>query len=364
MGEPSAAESSFAEATEVTTFVSSSGDGYDLFDPQEVRTLSDGRVAVLNAGSYEVLVFSPTGQLVLRFGRRGQGPGEFVRPLFMGTVPGDSILVTDLLLPQRTTVFSSDGVVARTFALDTLSGSEGQSLYVFPIGITADRILVASRGVEPTTVNASPGVRRIPSVTMLYDLEGSVRATVQQPDRQSEYFLVESEGQLRVVTPPPLRGLYTAVGPAGVALAMSDLGIVTLWGSDGADRGTAEIPPPRMPITSSMIDEMRREWAAEPEDEAARRLRSAAVQEAPMPSAMPVVSDLEIDRAGRVWVREATPSTESLARWHVHDGATPVGYVDLPAELEVKEIGADYVLAVSADSLDVESIVRVRLQTR
>jgi hypothetical protein len=110
-----------------------------------------------------------------------------------------------------------------------------------------------------------------------------------------------------------------------------------------------------------MIEALRREWAEEPEDDATQRFRSAAAVEAPMLSGAPVISDLEIDLDGRIWVREATPADQPLARWHVYD-STALGHVDLPSELDVREIGADYVLAVVTDTLDVESIVRAGLR--
>jgi hypothetical protein len=318
-------------------------------------------VAVLNAGSHEVLIFSASGSLLARFGRRGQGPGEFVRPVFMGTVPGDSILVTDLLLPQRTTVFTRDGEVARTFALDTLSGADGESLYVFPIGITSDRVLVASRGLEPITTGSTAGLRSIASTTMLYDLDGSLLASLRRPEQRSEFYLMEWEGDLRAASPPPRRAPFTAAGVGGIAVAVSDRDTVRVVGSDGRDRAAFPVPPPRAPLTPFMIEALRREWAEEPEDDATQRFRSAAAVEAPMLSGAPVISDLEIDLDGRIWVREATPADQPLARWHVYD-STALGHVDLPSELDVREIGADYVLAVVTDTLDVESIVRAGLR--
>jgi hypothetical protein len=354
--------SPFADVMDVTTLIPASGEAYDLFEVRDVRTLSDGRVAVLNAGAHEILVFSSSGRFLDRFGRRGQGPGEFVRPVFMGTVAGDSILVTELALPQRTTVFTSDGEVARTFTLDTLPSSDGGSLYAFPIGITSDRLLVAGRALEPVTPSTTAGVRHIPSTTMLYDLEGSLRRIIQRPDQANEYFLVESGGQLRILQPPPRRFPLSAVGLEGVAFAMTDADTVTIVTSDGRERGTLRTPRPRMPRTSSMWGEMRREWAAEPDDEGTRRLRTQAARDAPLPAGPPLLSDLEFDRTGRIWVREETLETEPLARWHVHDETVPLGYVDLSAALEVREIGADYVLGVVRDQLDVETIVRVRLR--
>lgn len=160
-----APEQPFAEVIDVTPVVASSGDGWDLFNASHVQTLSDGRIAVLNAGTSEVLVFSADGQLELRFGGEGRGPGELMRTLFLGVLAGDSILVTELT-PQRATVFTAEGALARTFALGM---PEDRLWYPYPRGITSDGALVASLAFEPTA-EGGPGVVRIPLTVVVYDL--------------------------------------------------------------------------------------------------------------------------------------------------------------------------------------------------
>ena len=57
--------------------------------------LSDGRVLVHSGGEEAVFLFETSGELVTRIGRKGQGPGEFVRPQHIQVLPADTIAVWD-----------------------------------------------------------------------------------------------------------------------------------------------------------------------------------------------------------------------------------------------------------------------------
>lgn len=78
-----------------------------LVDPIAVTALGEGRFAILDAGSLEILTISREGTEIGRFGNRGLGPGEMARPTTIGT-EGDSLWMFDP--PQsRLTYYSLDG---------------------------------------------------------------------------------------------------------------------------------------------------------------------------------------------------------------------------------------------------------------
>ena len=62
---------------------------------QGVARLSNGNILVHSGGEEAVFLFEPTGALVTRIGRKGQGPGEFVRPQHIQVLPADTIAVWD-----------------------------------------------------------------------------------------------------------------------------------------------------------------------------------------------------------------------------------------------------------------------------
>jgi hypothetical protein len=356
--EPDGSLQPFAHVVRTDSVIASSGDGYDLFSASHARTLSDGRVVVLNAGSQEVLVFSTDGHLERRFGGEGQGPGELTRPQFLGLLDGDSIVVADILpLPQRAMVFRSDGTLARTFELD--GPPDGKIWYVFPHGITTDRALVGSLGFEPTSEGESGSVR-IPLTVVVYDLDGSLSHVVERPEIFSEFFNIDSDGAPRSFLPPPATHALSASGGSGFVMARGTSRDVLRFGSDAELRTTLRLPQTPA-LSRSAIDGLRRGWIDEATTDAARALRRRAADDAPVPEAPHVVGDVWIDLLDRTWIREANLEADPLARWLVYDGDALLGYVDMPAELDVREIGADYVLGVLRNDLDVETIVRVQL---
>src|SRR5690606_15267462 len=56
-----------------------------------------GRIYVADAGAHHVAVFSPTDELLMTFGQRGAGPGEFNYPTYLALDRGGALYVSDSL---------------------------------------------------------------------------------------------------------------------------------------------------------------------------------------------------------------------------------------------------------------------------
>jgi hypothetical protein len=69
---------------------------------------------VTDTHNHEVLKIDSGGQLQLRIGRYGQGPNEFIQPLFIGSDGQNQIYVFDGA-NQRTQIFDADGRYLRSF---------------------------------------------------------------------------------------------------------------------------------------------------------------------------------------------------------------------------------------------------------
>lgn len=348
----------YAEVIRVDTVVGSSGDGYDLFDASHVRTLSDGRLVVLNAGSQEILVYSPSGTLANRFGGPGDGPGEFSHPWFLTTLPGDSILVTDRPLPQRSVLFTSSGEVARTFTLET---PQTGTLYVLPRAITDDGVIVASQALEPVEPGSGPGVRYVEIQLVTYDLSGRLLTHLSHPEVGVEYWLVEVDGRLRSTRPPFLRQGFAAAGGPGLVLAASHSPHLLWLSSDGSVRDTIRTAFTAPSLVDGVVDSVRGAWAESPSTERGRVVRRRILGDLPVPSPA-LTAGLEFDRAGRLWVAPATATGARGVNWILYAGDSLLGRVELPTGVEIRELGAEHVLAVGRDSLGVETILRFALR--
>ena len=57
--------------------------------------LVDGRIAALSQGHHKVFIFDTFGRLSREFGGRGEGPGEFARPIRPQYLPPDTLAVWD-----------------------------------------------------------------------------------------------------------------------------------------------------------------------------------------------------------------------------------------------------------------------------
>lgn len=96
----------------------------DLVFPTDLSTLADGRIVVLDRLERAVIVMSSQGRELHRFGREGDGPGEFEAPYAIAASSGDRIAVLDI---NRTlTEFYADGVLSHMIA-DV--GGDGRSPY-------------------------------------------------------------------------------------------------------------------------------------------------------------------------------------------------------------------------------------------
>lgn len=69
-------------------------EAYQFSSIRHVRTLADGRIALIDGGSWSVRVYDAEGEHLLSRGRRGDGPGEFRAPIYVedGYEGGFSVL--------------------------------------------------------------------------------------------------------------------------------------------------------------------------------------------------------------------------------------------------------------------------------
>lgn len=99
-------------------------DGTILGNVADVDLLPDGRPVVLDDQSAEILVFGPSGKLMLTLGGKGQGPGEIGLGVEVEVGPDGVITVVDAG-NQRLTQWSRDGRLIGSKRLDALLGAGG-----------------------------------------------------------------------------------------------------------------------------------------------------------------------------------------------------------------------------------------------
>lgn len=80
-------------------------------------TTEDGRVVVVDGGSQEVRVFGPDGTFRQRVGGRGEGPGEFRAVSDVLVTRGDTLVIIDQR-PLRVSWFSPEGAFLRSLRIE------------------------------------------------------------------------------------------------------------------------------------------------------------------------------------------------------------------------------------------------------
>ena len=150
---------SLAEAPDTRVASPSSGE-WTLFEVEDLGRLEDGRLVVLNRSSRQLLMFGRDGEFLRSVGRRGEGPGEFVDPIELGVIGGDSIVVWDWGL-GRLVLFGADGSHGRSVRL--------QPPVVNPtgrVGVARQGIAVGSHDLRPFDMQLTPAVPAGPSVRL------------------------------------------------------------------------------------------------------------------------------------------------------------------------------------------------------
>lgn len=151
-----------------------------------------------------------------------------------------------------------------------------------------------------------------------------------------------------------LRGEMVIVGDADV------LGYRE-YSTDGMLRRVVAVPTFQLQVSRSERDSVRKELASRPSRPQFGYLLDQMA--ASLPSMKPAYSQLVVDSLGHVWLSEYRSGESQVDRsWNVFapDG-TWLGSLGLPGRFQPYQIGADYLLGLSRDELDVETVQVLRL---
>ncbi len=321
---------------------------YQLFRVRDALRSADGRLVVLNAGTQQIRLYTADGTYLDSWGGPGEGPGEFMDPSALAAWPGDSIAVWDRQT-RRITLFGPDGALGRTFAIRGDAMALPDLSHVREDGnlvVTAQRF-----ADEPVT-----GLRRDPLAVSVVGPTGELVSELSEVPGE-EFFMTVGDGSISILRVAFAR--RSLVGGFGDRVVIADNARFELRFLDGA--GTllriVRVAEPPVVVTDAMRRaELDRRLANTPVD------RHAGVrvmfEDFPMPDTLPALAEWSSDALGHLWVRMYQPQADpGPDRWVVLDReGTTLGSVQMPAGLEVYEIGADYVIAHATDDLDVEHV--------
>jgi len=97
------------------------GDGEVILDSIiSVCQDNDGNIYTLDYKAGQVNKFSPEGKLLLKFGKKGEGPGEFKMPNEIQCTPGGKLVVTEQ--QKQVSLFDKDGKFLKRYNFNSATG--------------------------------------------------------------------------------------------------------------------------------------------------------------------------------------------------------------------------------------------------
>ncbi|MDT8369767.1 MAG: hypothetical protein RQ745_11205 [Longimicrobiales bacterium] len=307
---------------------------------------------MLDEQAQSVEVFGAGGDRIGAWGRRGEGPGEFVGATRMHRLPGDTVVVLDRRA-FRTTVFAPDGSLVRTIpaAFDfTLP----------PRHMPAQSCCVALLPLDPTS-----SLWRYPRVWS-FDGSGSrpihttlVRTTPAGTDTLG-VFEAGAAGEWPNGVNPVVTEAFGPTAFFGVSRGRLVYGRSDYLGFEEIDLDSGRVTRrvsgthPRIPVTDEMITA-----SIGPSPEMTPALRDR-LRSRPRADSMYAYADMLVAPSGEVWLRSPSPlGPEARSAYQIFapEGEW-LGEVEFPTYLWLLEIGRDYALGLARGELD-ESYVEL-----
>jgi hypothetical protein len=324
---------------------------YQLYNVAAATRLSDGRIVILNTGNASFAAYDSRGRFLFTAGRKGQGPGEFQVPTWLGRVEGDTVAVWDQRL-KRLSFFSGEGRYRRSAAIPDADG-------MFPkaVGLFSDRSLALDPGPDVfAMMQGGRGVRRDSITLQRFASDGS-RAGILARYAGNEVHVADRATGFAWNDVPFARQAYVSVAGERLYVGDSGSGEITIYSRQGVPSATLRSPLAPWRIQSSDVAEYRQKQLAQIHDPERRRETQAALDGAPVPEVAPAFGGLAVDPDGNVWVQAYPRPADESVTWAVlgPDGAQ-LARVRVPRPLQVMEVGRDYLLGLRKDELGVEKV--------
>ncbi len=326
-----------------------------LFRVSGAWKLGDGRILVVNGGTAELRFYDETGRLLTSAGARGSGPGEFRALMWAGPYRGDSVAAFDGHLQQRrVSIFDSTGRLARMFAVVADSGRPPEIVGVFLDGSFLARNGLFGGGFGGT--GRPTEVLRPDERLYRFGPSGAL-GTISAPIAGSELFVLRRPGGLTVIPHPLGRTTTVRVHGDRYYVSIGDAVEVRAYRADGTLTTIVRRLRDPAPTSRRDVSAVRNRMLTEASSDENRRFVRQVFRELPTPSTLPAITDVMVDDDDNIWVTEYAPPGGHTRIWHVYgDDGILLGPVAIASDLTPLHIGADFLIALNRDDLDVEYV--------
>jgi hypothetical protein len=354
---------------EVEIGVPSGEAGYLMDRVTGAVRLSDGGIAVLDAGWRELRFYDEGGRFLGSAGGAGDGPGEFRSPGRLALLPGDTLVVFDRG-HQRMSVFTGRGDFVRSHPV-----APGEVFGIWEAeGVTdrGDLLVTTFVGEDPQV----PGAYFAPEVVGLFQ-GGEGRWTPVDSVAGTEAAIVERDGRpASAIIPFGRKSDFAAAGEHVFVLDGLEGRSIRVFAADGRLIRLLRVELPRAPVDARLTERWIESFFALNADafadeRVAEHWRYGFARVTP-PAQVPLFRSLTTDREGNVCAErhgpeETTPPTylclspegQVLRRVTFPEGLIRTGF---PRQDPGVEIGADHLLGAWRDGTGVSVVRLYRLE--
>ncbi|MGH8437185.1 MAG: hypothetical protein ACRERX_22610 [Pseudomonas sp.] len=298
-------------------------------------TLRDSTIVIANGNPRELRHYTYKGRHLFSFGRTGEGPGEFRTILGVIRLPGDSLLVHDMMQMRTLPLFSSQGKYLRNV----------------PVSVGAANVLrmyhlAESKLVLVTGTGLRIGEGRDSLAVFIHDLASSKTARLGTFAGMDQNIQPTERGT-RTKMIRYARGLASAAGSGHIFLADTEKEQIRVFDAEG--RLLRSFGSGRLGALVTADD---------------KKVYLTRDPNATFRANKPFFGDFLVDLQGNLWAQHyQRPNLHAPHNWDIYDSrGNRLCSVITPADHKLYEIGRDYILAVSTDEFGVERVVKLALR--
>lgn len=328
-------------ATPIQTIAPADSEGVPVLgNIADATRLSSGLIAVVDRSVDAVMFIDSTGKLVGQSGRSGGGPGEFRSVVGIGQCAPDTLFVWDRM-NDRMSLLDTTGALLRSYR------PPGNPVDRFCAGSAQYLVWQSLSAVGNATADAPP----VRGTTVLVSADGDS---------------VGGLGDVQAGEIWPLGAVTQfAVTDAGIYMGTADTGVVSLYGRSGQMLRSVDVGNARRTTTAAEYDAALSSLinTVPGTAEQVASMKEFMRTRFPMPKYLPAYRAIFTNGHGALFV-VTSPLGDGITELQAFDqSGANIGEIHVPADLEIFEVGAGYLLGMSADAEGEQRLVLYSLGT-
>jgi hypothetical protein len=343
----------------ITVGSTNAAPGQELHRVNGAVRSSDGGLIVANGGSLQLFRYDASGKYLGAIGRKGEGPGEFTALSWLGKFAGDTLVTWDRGL-DRISVFAPAGA----FVTEVRPALPENPMSLEVKGALSDGHLLLARGASFIPAGNVEGTQRQPITGWMIDRAGRHVQSFGPFPGETVVLKAGSNGSSMSRTPVPFGAstLFSARGDA-VYIADGDQFAVRVYAGDGKLVRIVRRPYTRIRVLPEDVAAyIETQVENGPPVQWIRDGIRASFERVTPADSFPAIRSLQIDTEDHLWVESSRHAGDRQAMWTVFaPNGTLLGDVALPRELQIFEIGRDYIIGRDRDDLGVERVKMLRV---